>query len=441
VLGELGRGGMGVVYKARQVALKRPVALKMILGGVRVGDAEWARFRTEAEAAARLQHPNIVQVYEAGEHEGRPFFSMEYVPGGSLADQCAGRPQPPLQAAALAAVLAEAVHYAHQRDVLHRDLKPANILLAPKARGGTRNPEPSPCPPPGPKPHGTPPASLPGPREAVSESGFRISGWIPKIVDFGLARRLGSGGGATQSGMILGTPSYMAPEQAAGRNHELGPATDVYALGAILYELLTGRPPFQGASTLDTLLLVRSTEPVPPRRLRPDLPRDLDTICLKCLHKDPRRRYASAEDLAQDLRRFLAGRPIGARPANWKEKLRRWRRRHPALLCLTAAALVLLAVAGVAALLASRAEERARQAEARLGQARQEQRGPGSFGPVALLRRILSGRPGPVARSEQPFAKPHPEPVKVAPVSVEGDRFVSAPSPQAPIAGRALAGP
>jgi serine/threonine-protein kinase len=270
VFEELGRGGMGVVYKARQVKAGRTVALKMILAGAHAGAAERSRFQTEAEAVARLSHPNIVQIYEVGEHDGKPFFSLELCPGGSLDKKLGGDPQQPRQAAGLVEVLARAMHAAHQHQVIHRDLKPANVLLA---EDGT-----------------------------------------PKITDFGLAKKLDEAG-RTASGAVLGTASYMAPEQAEGKR-EVGPAADVYALGAILYECLTGRPPFKAASALDTVLQVLADEPVPPAQLNGKVPPDLETICLKCLHKEPQRRYASAEALAADLERYLAGESIQARSVN-----------------------------------------------------------------------------------------------------------------------------
>jgi WD40 repeat protein len=322
ILGELGRGGMGVVYKARQVGLGRLVALKMILSGVHAGTEALGRFRTEAEAVARLQHPNLVQIYDVGEHEGRPFFSLEFVDGGSLEQQVRHKPQPPREAARLVEVLARAVNYAHQRGVVHRDLKPANILLQ------------------------------------IADCGLQIEGQsairnlqsaIPKITDFGLAKRLDSAVGQTRTGEIMGTPTYMAPEQAAGRVHEVGPAADVYALGTILYELLTGRPPFLAETPWDVIHHVVSEEPLRPSRLQARLPRDLETICLKCLEKDPQRRYASAEALAEDLRRFLAGEPIQARPAGPLRRAVKWARRHPALaalLAVSAVALVALTASG-----------------------------------------------------------------------------------------------
>jgi tetratricopeptide (TPR) repeat protein len=299
ILGDLGRGGMGVVYKARQVALKRPVALKMLLNGTHLDPERLDRFRAEAETVARLQHPNIVQVYEVGELDGWPFFSLELVEGGSLDRKLAGAPLQVRDAATLLETLARAMHHAHQRGLVHRDLKPANVLLA---ADGT-----------------------------------------PKITDFGLAKQLDADAGRTHSGAVVGTPSYMAPEQAEGKNREVGPAADVYALGAILYECLTGRPPFRGATVLETLDQVRTWEPVPPSRLQPGVPRDLETVCLKCLRKEPARRYASALDLAEDLRRFLAGEPVRARPTPAWERALKWARRRPA-----AAALLAVMVAALA---------------------------------------------------------------------------------------------
>jgi serine/threonine-protein kinase len=266
----LGRGGMGVVYKAWHLRLQRPVAVKMLLAGAYAKPQELERFLREAETLAGLRHPNIVQVHEAGDVDGRPYFTMEYVEGGSLAQQLAGTPQPARQAAVSVAHVAEAVEMAHRGGIVHRDLKPANILVT---ADGT-----------------------------------------PKITDFGLARRLDGGARLTQSGVPVGTPSYMAPEQAQGQTHAIGRAVDVYALGVILYELLTGRPPFQGETPAETLLQVIHQEPVPPARLNARIPRDLETICLKCLQKEPERRYASAAALADDLHHFLEGRPIQARP-------------------------------------------------------------------------------------------------------------------------------
>jgi photosystem II stability/assembly factor-like uncharacterized protein/tRNA A-37 threonylcarbamoyl transferase component Bud32 len=263
IIAELGRGGAGVVYKARQKSLNRLVALKVLLTGADADAEELARFRSEAEAIAQLQHPNVVQIYDIGEGGGRLFYSMEFVEGGSLTARRAGFPWPPVEAAALVETLARAMHAAHQRGIIHRDLKPANVLLT--ADG------------------------------------------LPKIGDFGLAKRLDHGPGLTRTGAIMGTPSYMAPEQALGRSGDVGPATDVYALGAILYELLTGRPPFLGETTFHTLQQVVNEEPAPPRRLQPAVAPELEAICLRCLAKSPARRYGSALELADDLRRFLAG--------------------------------------------------------------------------------------------------------------------------------------
>ena len=326
VLQELGRGGMGIVYLAWQAGPNRQVALKMIRAGGGAGPDELTRFRTEAEAAARLEHPNIVRLYEVGAHDGRPYFSLEYVAGGSLSAALSGTPQPPRLAAELLEPLARAIHYAHERGVVHRDLTPNNVLLQkPEARRQKTEDQPG-----------------------ASASVFCLlaSGFSPKITDFGLAKLLGSGGG-TQTGDILGTPSYMAPEQAAGRSKDAGPATDIYALGAILYEVLTGRPPFRGATAMDTLVQVAAGEPVPPRSLQPGVPRDLETVCLRCLEKEPSRRYASAADLADDLHRFREGLPVRARPLSPAGRLLRWCRRRPAVAGLLAvlAAVVLAALA------------------------------------------------------------------------------------------------
>jgi eukaryotic-like serine/threonine-protein kinase len=273
ILEVIGHGGMGVVYKARQLGLNRLVALKMILAGVNASPQDLARFRAEAEAVAQLQHPSILQIFEIGEQNGCPFLALEYIPGGSLAEHLNGTPVGPRQAAELVLSLARAVHHAHEKGIVHRDLKPANVLLLPDG--------------------------------------------MPKIADFGLAKRAESNRAEsnqahTQTGTILGSPSYMSPEQASGRTDQVGPATDIYALGVILYELVTGRPPFKGATMLETIDQVREHDPVPPRFLQPKTPRDLETICLKCLEKNPRRRYATAADLASDLRAFLHDEPITA---------------------------------------------------------------------------------------------------------------------------------
>ena len=275
---ELGRGGMGVVYLARDVALHRPCALKMILAGVHSSSTEMDRFRTEAQAIARLQHPGIVQVFEIGEHDGKPFMALEFCPGGSLDAKLAKHLLAPRQAATLVKALAEAVHAAHLAQVIHRDLKPANVLLTDKGE--------------------------------------------PKVTDFGLAKKLDEQG-ATRTGSVMGTPSYMPPEQAEGKK-DIGPTADVYALGAILYECLASRPPFRAATPLDTILQLLSEESVPVRQLNAQAPVDLETICARCLQKDPTRRYTTAQDLANDLERYLEGKPILARPVGLLERGIKW---------------------------------------------------------------------------------------------------------------------
>jgi eukaryotic-like serine/threonine-protein kinase len=334
VLGILGRGGMGVVYRARQIALDRTVALKMILTGTQARPKDLARFRAEAAALARLQHPNIVQIYDVGETEGRPYFVFEFVADGSLAQHLHGTPQPVRSAAQLAETLARAIHAAHTCGVIHRDLKPANILLLRKPETRTPRFEEKDAGP-------------------ISEFRFRISDFQPKITDFGLAKFAGDEDtpdvhGQTATGELLGTPNYMAPEQAMVPRRPLGPTADVYALGAILYELLTGRPPLTGESPLATVLQVLHNEPVPVTSLQPGVPRDLETICHKCLRKDHRQRYGSALELAEDLRHFLRDEPIQARPIGTVEKLRRWVRHHPLPAGLLAAGLLAPVVALIA---------------------------------------------------------------------------------------------
>ena len=308
---ELGRGGMGVVYLAKQKGLNRLVALKMILSGIHAGEQQRKRFEAEAEALARLRHPNIVQVYEVGQHDGLPFLSLEYVDGGALDKQLDGNPLPPREAAALIETLARAIAAAHAAGIVHRDLKPANILLA-----GTRE-----------EGQGTKEEGQ-GRRGAQTSPVPLPSFLVPKITDFGLAKMLDAET-HTRTGAVMGTPCYMAPEQAEGRVKDIGPAADIYALGAILYECLTGVPPFRGDSALEVLLQVKSVEPLAPSRLKPKLARDLETICLKCLRKEPAKRYASAGELADDLRRFLDGRPITARNVGVVERCVKWVRRRP----------------------------------------------------------------------------------------------------------------
>jgi WD40 repeat protein len=298
VQAELGRGGMGVVYQAWQAGLNRFVAVKMILSGRGADPGDLVRFRAEAEAIGRLDHQGIVHIYSLGEQDGCPYYTMEFVDGGSLAQKLDGTPLSPHTAAELVVQVALAAHSAHQRGIIHRDLKPGNILLA------------------------------------QSDQGVRLGGgaaaYLPKIGDFGLAKVFRGGGDSpTLSGAILGTPSYIAPEQARGESTAIGPATDVYALGAILYECLTGHPPFKAPTPMATLQQVLHCEPVSPRRLQPAVPRDLETVCLKCLAKDPRKRYAGADALAADLRRFLLGQPVRARPVGLLERGLKWAKRRP----------------------------------------------------------------------------------------------------------------
>jgi mono/diheme cytochrome c family protein len=323
---------MGVVYKAVQRRLKRPVALKMILAGPHAGPQHLARFKTEAEAIARLQHPNIVQIYEVGESEGRPFFSMELVEGGNLAQHLDAFRLPPSDSlpgvtsaskmaqrkkrderiagiVRLLETLATTIHVAHQRGIVHRDLKPANVLLTPEG--------------------------------------------LPKITDFGLAKRLDAVSKHTNTGAILGTPSYMAPEQASGKTGAISPAADVYALGAILYELLTGRPPFQGETSIETLMGVMAEEPVPPSRYQKAVPKNLELICLKCLEKDPSHRYASAAELAEDLHRFKNDLPIAVRPFQGLRRGLRWFKRHPVV---SATLFLGIAIAATIAIMRARQE-------------------------------------------------------------------------------------
>jgi serine/threonine protein kinase len=346
ILDVLGRGGMGVVYRARQTRLNRLVALKVIAGGGHASPEYLRRFKAEAEAVARLQHPHIVQIYDVGEHDGLPFLALEFVPGGSLDRKLRRELPAPGAAARLLEPLARAMAYAHSQGIVHRDLKPANILLSStfQVQGST----------------------LESPSGNVQPETLNFE---LKITDFGLAKGVADADEATRTGAVLGTPSYMAPEQAAGLGKYAGPAADVYALGATLYELLTGRPPFQGPSALDILRQVRSHEPMPPTQVQPGVPRDLETVCLKALAKEPGRRYAGAAELADDLRRFLDGEPIRARPVGAPERLWRWGKRNPRVAALTGTVAVLLAVvalvAGAAAVALSRQNRALRAAQDR----------------------------------------------------------------------------
>ena len=280
LLEEIARGGMGVVWKARQTSLKSDVALKMIRAGALASHEEVQRFLREAEAAANLQHPNIVAIHEVGEHDGQHYFSMDYVAGRDLGAIVKDGPLSPQRAAGYVKVIAEAIQFAHQRGTLHRDLKPQNVLI-----------------------------------DGADQ---------PRITDFGLAKLMKDDSRLTQTGVVMGSPSYMPPEQASGRIGDVGPASDVYSLGAILYELLTGRPPFRAASPVATIMAVIETEPTEPRRIKADIPVDLETICLKCLEKSPAARYPTARALAEELDRYLKGEPILARPASIVRKVVSW---------------------------------------------------------------------------------------------------------------------
>jgi eukaryotic-like serine/threonine-protein kinase len=330
LLEEIGRGGMGVVFRARQKSLNRIVALKVFSGGIFSDPAGCKRLLEEAAVAARLRHPNMVTIHEAGELEGHAFYSMDYIAGRTLADVCGSGPVSPTRAAGWLRKIASAIQYAHSQNVLHRDLKPSNVLL-----------------------------------DHADE---------PRITDFGLAKVLDSANTATLTGSIFGSPAYMPPEQAAGRVREIGPAADIYSLGALLYELLTGRPPFQGPSPQAVIEAVKTAEPIAPRRLNPGIPLDLETVTMKCLEKDPAQRYASAQELADDLGRFLEGNPIQARPVGALEKVWRWSRRHPLAALLAGVSLVLglttVLVVGVSSqrVRASRDQAQTRLAESLLSE-------------------------------------------------------------------------
>ena len=331
LLEEIARGGMGVVFRARQTTLKRIVALKMILSGQLAGEEEVKRFYAEAEAAAKLDHPNIVPIFEIGQHDGQHYFSMSFIEGESLAHKVADGPVAPREAAELVKKIAVAIAYAHTEGVIHRDLKPGNVLVD---RDGE-----------------------------------------PRITDFGLAKRVEGDSDLTSTGQVVGTPSYMPPEQASGKLDEVGPLADVYAAGGVLYCLLTARPPFQAANPLDTLLQVLEKDPVPVRDLVPQVPRDLETICLKCLEKEPRRRYGSAGEFAEDLQRFLDGEPVKARPISRPARLWRWCRRKPVVAGLTAAVTLLLLTLSIAGPLVALQQAQNASEQARLRWQANEERG------------------------------------------------------------------
>ena len=319
LLEEIARGGMGVVWKAQQTRLNRTVALKMIRAGALASGDDVRRFLREAEAAANLQHPNIVAIHEVGEHDGQHYFSMDYVEGRDLGTLVKDGPLSPRRTARYVKITAEAIHFAHQRGTLHRDLKPQNVLIDDADQ--------------------------------------------PRITDFGLAKIMKDDSQLTQSGVVMGSPSYMPPEQAAGQHGDIGPTSDVYSLGAMLYELLTGLPPFRGATAMATLREVMEAEPAAPRRLKADIPPDLETICLKCLEKSPSARYPTARALAEELDRFLNGEPIQARPASPVRKAVSWARRHPGALAAVAALAIVTLAFGVFYLFEENAFLRAQQAD------------------------------------------------------------------------------
>jgi len=364
LLEEIARGGMGVVFKARQINLNRLVALKMILRGEFATPAELTRFRAEAETSAQLQHPNIVAIHEVGERAGQPFFCMDLVEGRNLAEVVANTPLAPLRAANYLKTVAAAVHYAHTRGVLHRDLKPSNVLI-----------------------------------DADDQ---------PRVTDFGLAKKLEGGASLTHTGQVLGSPNFMPPEQAAGKSADTSPSSDVYSLGAMLYHMLTGRPPFVAENLAATLRLVAESEPVAPRSLAPGVPPDLEAICLKCLEKEPRRRYATARELADELGRFLRDEPVRARHAGRMEKFWRWSRRHPALAYVSAVAVLLLFAVAIISTVAAARFQRANQEgqeklrEAYLAQAhasRVSGLSGGRVGSLEAIRKAAEIRPSVEVRS------------------------------------------
>jgi len=359
ILGELGRGGMGVVYKARQTSLNRVVALKMLLPESAAAPELFARFRSEAEVLARLQHPHIIAIYDIGMCQEGPYFSMEYVAGPSLAKVLDGRPQDIAASARLLEILARTMDAVHKQGIVHRDLKPANILLGPRLeeRG-----------------EGKASAGAPADRAATPTSlASCLSTLTPFVTDFGLAKDQTTAKKLTQSGAVMGTLCYMAPEQAQGSGRAVGPATDLFALGTMLYEMLTGRLPFDAPSPTETIAQLLHEEPLSPARLRPQLPRDLATICLKCLEKAPHKRYASALELAEDLRRFQAGEPIHARPVSFVERVARWCRRRPVVAALlVVVGLLLLALGITVAVYDTRLENALAKAETKAEQERRQ---------------------------------------------------------------------
>jgi hypothetical protein len=366
LFGEIARGGMGVVYRARQISLNRPIALKMILAGKLANASEVARFHTEAEAVARLDHPNIVPIHEIGEYEGCHYFSMKLIEGGNLAQKLSGKSLTPIRAASLLAEIARAVHYAHQRGILHRDLKPTNILLG-------RNGE-------------------------------------PYVTDFGLARLLGAESELTGSMAVMGSASYMSPEQASGRTRELTTATDIYSLGTILYESVTGQPPFRAGTLIETVRQVVEKEPELPSGLNREVDHDLSTICLKCLEKEPRQRYGSAEAVAEDLERWLRHEPISARPISVWERGRKWVRRQPGIAALSASVAVLLLALAIGSPLAAwhiaRARDEAKREASHAERAESEVREKLRESYLAHARaNRFSGRPGRRFESLEVLAK------------------------------------
>jgi tetratricopeptide (TPR) repeat protein len=385
LLGMLGRGGMGVVFQARQPRLNRVVALKMIRSGSHADPDAVSRFRREAEAVARLQHPNILQVYEVGEDVGHPYLAMEFVTGGGLDEVLKKALLPARTAAGLVEVLARAVDHAHRQGIIHRDLKPANVLLQPNSETG-------------------------GAADAGLE--FRVSDFTPKVCDFGLAKMSADDTSPTLTGAVLGTPSYMAPELAGGGAKHAGPAVDVWSLGAILYECLTGRPPFRGETALDTLALIGASDPVAPSSLNPRVPRDLETVCLKCLEKDPVRRYETALALADDLGRFLRDEPIQARAPTAGDRLWKFARRHRALLAGAAAVFLALVLGligtGVGMLQARQERDHARQAEQETRELLAE-----SYAQAARLALQRGAWRGALANLDLALAAGHPDPVQL----------------------------